>query len=208
MQSFLFTWVHFSSIWILGFLKINFWRRQWQPTPVLLPGKLHGRRSLAGYSPQGCKALDATEHDQWAHYNIYLTHEDFEAQTDGDLCFRPYHGEVGELEFEPLSFESEDILFIMPPPTVNWEEKSKKNFMAYSGLHSPTFPPFSLHSHLCLQNLSTPFRPTLNVAFPRKSSLLRWKDNLPISVATSASMATHLFLVLKTIVQTLIYSLL
>ena len=76
-------------------------RRKWQPTPVLLPGKLHGRRSLAGYSPQGCKALDATEHDQWAHYNIYLTHEDFEAQTDGDLCFRPYHGEVGELEFEP-----------------------------------------------------------------------------------------------------------
>ena len=27
------------------------WRRQWQPTPVLLPGKSHGRRSLVGYSP-------------------------------------------------------------------------------------------------------------------------------------------------------------
>ena len=36
---------------------------------------------------------------------------------------------MGELEFEPLSFESKDVLFIMPPPTVNWEEKSKKNFM-------------------------------------------------------------------------------
>ena len=30
-----------------------FWRRQWQPTPVLLPGKSHGRRSLVGCSPWG-----------------------------------------------------------------------------------------------------------------------------------------------------------
>ena len=29
------------------------WRRQWQPTPVLLPGKSHGRRSLVGCSPSG-----------------------------------------------------------------------------------------------------------------------------------------------------------
>ena len=28
-------------------------RRQWQPTPVLLPGKSHGQRSLVGYSPWG-----------------------------------------------------------------------------------------------------------------------------------------------------------
>ena len=27
------------------------WRRKWQPTPVFLPGKSHGWRSLAGYSP-------------------------------------------------------------------------------------------------------------------------------------------------------------
>ena len=29
-------------------------RRQWHPTPVLLPGKSHGRRSLVGCSPRGC----------------------------------------------------------------------------------------------------------------------------------------------------------
>ena len=29
-------------------------RRQWHPTPVLLPGKSHGRRSLVGCSPWGC----------------------------------------------------------------------------------------------------------------------------------------------------------
>ena len=29
------------------------WRRKWQPTPVFLPGKFHGWRSLVGYSPWG-----------------------------------------------------------------------------------------------------------------------------------------------------------
>ena len=37
------------------------WRRKWQPTPVLLPGKSYGQRSLAGYSPWGRKELDTTE---------------------------------------------------------------------------------------------------------------------------------------------------
>ena len=27
------------------------WRREWQPTPVFLPGEFHGQRSLGGYSP-------------------------------------------------------------------------------------------------------------------------------------------------------------
>ena len=32
------------------------WRRKWQPTPVFLPGKSHGWRSLVGYSPRGHKS--------------------------------------------------------------------------------------------------------------------------------------------------------
>ena len=32
---------------------VIFRRRQWQPSPVLLPGKSHGRRSLVGCSPWG-----------------------------------------------------------------------------------------------------------------------------------------------------------
>ena len=38
------------------------WRRKWQPTPVFLPGKSHGQRSLEGYSPWGPKGLDTTKH--------------------------------------------------------------------------------------------------------------------------------------------------
>ena len=37
------------------------WRRKWQPIPVLLPGKSHGCRSLAGYSPWGRKESYTTE---------------------------------------------------------------------------------------------------------------------------------------------------
>ena len=43
------------------------WRRKWQSTPVLLPGKSHGQRSLVGYSTWGHKESDTTERlsDLW-----------------------------------------------------------------------------------------------------------------------------------------------
>ena len=37
------------------------WRREWQPTPVFLPGEFHGLRRLAGYSPWAHKESDTTE---------------------------------------------------------------------------------------------------------------------------------------------------
>ena len=45
---------HWSNPWV-G--KIP-WRRKWQPTPVFLPGKSHGQRSLGGYSPGVAKESD------------------------------------------------------------------------------------------------------------------------------------------------------
>ena len=39
----------------------DWWRRKWHPTPVLLPGKSHGQRSLVGFSPWGHKESDLTE---------------------------------------------------------------------------------------------------------------------------------------------------
>ena len=52
-----------KEMWRCGFnpwvRKIS-WRRKWQPTPVFLPGKSHGQRSLAGYSPR-VTMLDMTE---------------------------------------------------------------------------------------------------------------------------------------------------
>ena len=42
------------------------WSRKWQPTPVFLPGKFHGQRSLVGDSPWGHKISQAWLSD-WAH---------------------------------------------------------------------------------------------------------------------------------------------
>ena len=45
-------------------------RRQWQPTPVLLPGKSHGRRRLVGCSPWGHEESDMTER---LHFHFSLS---------------------------------------------------------------------------------------------------------------------------------------
>ena len=37
------------------------WRREWQPTPVFLPGECHGQKSLVGCRPWGRKESDMTE---------------------------------------------------------------------------------------------------------------------------------------------------
>ena len=49
---------------------LSFWRRQWQPTPVLLPGKSHGWRSLVGCSPWGRWESDMTER---LHFHFSLS---------------------------------------------------------------------------------------------------------------------------------------
>ena len=50
-----------SENMVLTFVEFQAWRRKWQSTPVFLPGEFHGQRSLASYSPWGCKESDMTE---------------------------------------------------------------------------------------------------------------------------------------------------
>ena len=65
LKSLTFLWYQvFVSSW-------NHWRRQWQATPVLLPRKSHGWRSLVGCSPWGRCESDATE---WLHFHFSLSH--------------------------------------------------------------------------------------------------------------------------------------
>ena len=47
------------------------WRRKWQPTPVFLPGKSHGQRSLVGYSAWGHRESDMTER---LHFYFFIFH--------------------------------------------------------------------------------------------------------------------------------------
>ena len=59
----------------VGFIR----RRRWHPTPVLLPGKSRGRRSLVGYSPWGREESDTTERLHF-HFHFSLS------------CIREGHG--------------------------------------------------------------------------------------------------------------------
>ena len=75
-------------------------RRQWHPTPVLLPGKSHGRRSLVGCSPWGHWRSDMTE---WLHFHFSLScigegngnplqRSCLENPRDGGACWAAVYG--------------------------------------------------------------------------------------------------------------------
>ena len=68
-------YVYCLSPWYLSLLKychhyVRGWRRQWHPTPLLLPGKSHGWRSLVGYSLWGRWGSDTTER---LHFHFSLS---------------------------------------------------------------------------------------------------------------------------------------
>ena len=69
---FIYYWIYFAKILLRIFLSIVIrdWRRQWHPTPVLLPGRSHGWRNLVGCSPWGCEESDMTER---LHFHFSLS---------------------------------------------------------------------------------------------------------------------------------------
>ena len=65
--------VFFSLNFVQSLIKVileTIWRRQWHPTPVLLPGKAHGWRSLVGCSAWGLEESNTTE---WLHFHFSLS---------------------------------------------------------------------------------------------------------------------------------------
>ena len=58
-----------QGIWIWSLVR-ELQTKQWHPTPLLLPGKSHGSRSLLGCSPRGIEESDTTE---WLHFHFSLS---------------------------------------------------------------------------------------------------------------------------------------
>ena len=90
------TSIHSSSDTLIYIYK----RRQWHPTPVLLPGNSHGRRSLVGYSPWGRQESDMTER-LYFHFSLSCIGEGngnplqcscLENPRDGGACWLPSMG--------------------------------------------------------------------------------------------------------------------
>ena len=65
------------------------WRGKWQPTPIFLPGKSHGQRSLAGYSPWGCKRAG---HDLETNTQTHTSHYTFVQTPRMYITNREHHG--------------------------------------------------------------------------------------------------------------------
>ena len=74
------------------------WSRKWQPTPVFLPGKLHGQRSLVGYGPWGRKRVG---------HDLAHTH------TRTNTSLSPAHGTPSPL---PAPFLLRQSLLLHPIP--------------------------------------------------------------------------------------------
>ena len=69
--------LHYYVLWIRSSEQVwnrqcllGIWRRQWHPTPVLLPGKSHGQKSQVGCSPWGHEESDTTE---WLPFHFSLS---------------------------------------------------------------------------------------------------------------------------------------
>jgi len=80
----------------LSFFTFMHWRRKWQPTPVLLPGKSNGRRSLVGYSPRGCDESDMTKQLHF-HFSLSCTEKEMAAHSSVLAWRIPGTGEPGGL---------------------------------------------------------------------------------------------------------------
>ena len=63
-----------------GVWKIS-WRRKWQPTPVFLPGKSHGQRSLVGYTVHGVAKEAKSDYKKGRSVGLW--------QETGSTCMRP-----------------------------------------------------------------------------------------------------------------------
>ena len=87
-------WILLFSVTLIPNCKSLRGRRQWQPTPVLLPGESHGQKSLVGCSPWGCEEWDTTKR---LHFHFHALEKEM-ATHSSVLAWRiPGTGEPGRL---------------------------------------------------------------------------------------------------------------
>ena len=106
-------------------------RRQWHPTPVLLPGKPHGRRSLEGCSPWGRWGSDTTER-LYFHFSLSCIGEGNGSPLQYSCCGRKKESEVAEscptlCESMDCSLPGSSIHGIFPARILEWVAISFSN---------------------------------------------------------------------------------
>ena len=121
-----------TRVWSLG--REDPWRRKWQPTPVLLPGKFHGWGSLVGCGPWGRKESDTSERLNWTELNWcmylvspWLSSKEFSCNA-GDAGFIPWSDPLEEGMATHSSFL---------PGRMTWTEEPSR--LQSMGLQSQTW---------------------------------------------------------------------
>ena len=127
------------------------WRKQWQPTSVLLPGKSHGRRSLVGCSPWGHEESDTTERLHF-HFSLSCIGEGngnplqcscLENSRDGGAWWAAVYGVAqSQTRLKRLSSSSSSRAEIL----WNWCSSPHTNQLLSAGERKP--PPFWWHRPL------------------------------------------------------------
>ena len=85
-----------SASSVFAYACTSYRRRQWHPTPVLLPGKSHGWRSLVGCSPWGREESDTTERLNF-HFSLLCIGEGNGNPLQCSCLENPRDGEPGGL---------------------------------------------------------------------------------------------------------------
>ena len=125
------------------------WRRQWHPTPVLLPGKSHGRRSLVGCSPWGHWGSDTTEQLHF-HFSLSCTGEGngnplkcscLENPRDGGAWWAAIYGVAQSLtRLKWLSSSREEGQNGLPAPAVSKVTLIQKSSICQFGIFWGSLP--------------------------------------------------------------------
>ena len=90
------------------------WRRQWHPTPVLLPGKSHGWRSPVGCSPWGREESDTTERLHYADDTTFTVESEEELKS-------PLMKVKEEIENVVLKLRIQEMKIIASSPITSWQ---------------------------------------------------------------------------------------
>ena len=158
-----FTFIAFSDKKVnilqstLGIIRAFLQRRQWHPTPVLLPGKSHGRRSLVGCSPWGHEELGTTERLHF-HFSLSCIGEGNGNPLQCSCLENPREGEPGGLpsmgshrvghNWSDLAAAAAELVFCFEGCIERHKKCEILSYSVVSTLHDPTDcspPGFSVH---------------------------------------------------------------
>ena len=170
---------------------MTYWRRKWQPTPVILPGGSRGQRSLAGYSPWGHKESDTTGCLS-VHYDIQLRQLPLPGVTfllgQNWLNISPITS--GDFQFSSVQSLSRVRLFATPWIAARQASLSITNSQSSLRLKSIESEMPSSHLILWRPLLLLPLIPPNIRVFANESALrMRWPKYWSFSFSISPSKA-------------------